>query len=60
MKPRREAVRMIERQLSGEQESSRYSLFHYGIVELRDLMDFIYGGPPKIKQDELNPDWRNR
>ena len=27
--------------------------FHYGVCELRELMDFIYGGPPRKEEEEV-------
>ncbi len=34
----------------GEGEKSAW---HYGVCELRQLLDFIYNGPPLSKKEEL-------
>lgn len=34
------------------EDGTKYA-WHYGKVDLRHLLDFIYGGPPKHKEDEL-------
>jgi hypothetical protein len=48
MKPREEVARFIEKQMEGRYVCSRDKGFahHYGLQELRELMDFIYGGEP--------------
>ena len=50
MKQREEVARFIEKQM--RDPSYRCALpkpntHHYGLQELRELMDFIYGGEPK-------------
>lgn len=47
MKPRAQAVKFILEQLDGKRESAGKRAWHYGRCELRDALDFIYGGPPK-------------
>lgn len=49
MKPREEVARFIEKQMhDSTYECSRPKpqTHHYGLQELRELMDFIYGGEP--------------
>jgi hypothetical protein len=29
------------------------SAYHYGLCEVRQLMDFIYGGPPSTIEEEV-------
>ena len=62
MKQREEAARFVERQLFGDADTKRDKnrRHHYGVQELRDLMDFIYGGEPeadghKIRTQSYNP-----
>ena len=50
MIPRTELVKFIVDQLenlSDERYEKKYRRTHYGLVELRDLLDFIYGEEPK-------------
>ena len=49
MRPREEVARFIEKQLhdsSYECSRPKPNTHHYGMQELRELMDFIYGGEP--------------
>lgn len=52
VKTREEAARFIETQLAPDWVTSleKGEQFHYGKQELRELMDFIYGGPPEDKE----------
>lgn len=61
MKTRSEAARFIENQFeemewphnetaSGRQKAGSW---HYGVQELRDLMDFIYESEPTSKEEEI-------
>jgi hypothetical protein len=53
-KTREEVARYIERQFdytSGYQVSVRKEEWHYGKCELRDLLDFIFGGPPTSPEE---------
>lgn len=50
---REDVARFIEAQFSGEAPKIPESLSHYGLCELRQLMDYIYGGPPRFKEEEL-------
>ena len=60
-KTREEVARFIEEQMRIDSNCSSYSrgydpkvgAFHYGYYELRRLMDYLYDGPPKNKQEEL-------
>lgn len=56
MRSREEAVSFARQQLVAEIETGRSkpNTHHYGLQELRDLMDFIYGGPPEAPAQELN------
>lgn len=59
MKTRAEAVVYIRKQLEepelGEELFKRkHEKHHYGTIELRDLMDFIYEGLP-VSEDEHVP-----
>ena len=49
MKPREEVARFIEKQMHDAYykcSRSKPNTHHYGLQELRELMDFIYGGTP--------------
>lgn len=49
---RSQAVNLIKRQLNAEKPGC--SQHHYGRVELRELLDAIYGGPPLNEAEMLN------
>ena len=53
---RKEVAKLIEDQMYRGPSNSDKNHFHYGYVELRELMDFIYGGPPTCKEEELGVD----
>ena len=58
MKTRKESVKFIKKQFGTDKyfpECSREKgeHFHYGKQELRELMDFIFIGPPKSKDEEI-------
>ena len=68
MKSRKEAVDLINKQLQGPigkghafttplDKLAKGNQHHYGVQELRELMDFIYGGPPT--NGELIKRWGN-
>lgn len=46
MKSRREVVVFINRQLKDKWRNGRYGTHHYGAMELRDLMDYLYDSLP--------------
>lgn len=52
MKTREESARFIEAQLKYDwvPKLEKGIQFHYGKQELRELMDFIYGGPPEERE----------
>jgi len=52
MKTRKEVVELVQKQLTGMFDSNlnKYA-WHYGIVELRELLDFIYEGPPETEEE---------
>jgi hypothetical protein len=59
MKPREEVARFIEKQMEGRYKCSREKNYahHYGLQELRELMDFIYGAEP-TKAEKINRERR--
>lgn len=60
MKPRTEAVKFIMSQFDGTVPSVDPSGWHYGKCELRQLMDFIYGGHPATNEECLGEPLRLR
>ena len=59
MKTREEVAEFVRKQMhwsykgqDREQYCKKYCT-HYGWVELKELMDFLYGGPPTNKEQEL-------
>lgn len=58
MKTREEIARFIERTMHWSYNSyfcPKKEAHHYGWCELKDVMDFIFDGPPKTKEEELTP-----
>ena len=58
MKTRREAARFIEKQLNNDTDDlpslmDKYGRHHYGAQELRQLLDFIYDGPPALESERI-------
>jgi hypothetical protein len=55
MKTREAAVKFITNQLDYDYQCGREKAgaVHYGLQDLRELMDFIYGGPPQTSAEEL-------
>ncbi len=54
MKSREEAARFAERLfLQGTDNPDKSGWRHFGKIELRELMDFIYGGPPKTEAEKV-------
>ena len=57
MKTREEAARFVEQQFDGygdyECPLEKGRAWHYGKQDVRALMDFIYGGPPNGKDQEV-------
>lgn len=49
MKTRKECWELIEKQMDGEGKYKLSDSWHYGKVELKELMDFIYG---EYKEEE--------
>ena len=47
MRSRAEAVDFIRRQFKDGTKREKYGRHHYGVGELRDLLDFLYGGAPE-------------
>ena len=54
---RADAVTLITKQLYNSKIDS--SLWHYGRMELRELMDFIYGGIPDSPEEMIMKESRN-
>ena len=53
MKTREEIAKFMEGQMSGAIDCpTKKSTHHYGKCELRQLMDFIFDGPPTCKAEE--------
>jgi hypothetical protein len=53
MKTREEAARFVERLMDEGVSQERKRAWHFGKVELRDLFDFIYEGPPTKPEEDL-------
>ncbi len=53
MKTREEIARFIESQIAGELLAAKRSHWHYGRCEIRQLMDFIFDGPPTCEKDKV-------
>ncbi len=53
MKTREEIARFIESQMDGKVLASKHSHWHYGRVEVRQLTDFIFDGPPTCEKDKV-------
>ncbi len=53
MKTREETARFIENQLNSSNRVEKHYRYHYGYLELKKLMDFVYESPPN-KEEELN------
>ena len=52
--PRRDVVTFARKQLDSDKCSRpKGHKQHYGKQELRELLDMIYGGPPKTEEEEL-------
>lgn len=64
MKTREEVVAVVKKQLNGPDTSNgirfgktpvdgrfKAGQFHYGVQELRELLDFIYGPPTNISEE---------
>lgn len=58
MKSRTEAAKFAAAQLHWSYEVPRDKPYchHYGLQDLRVLLDFIYGGPPANADEELWPE----
>ena len=56
MRTREEAARLIELQLDEHNlyDHEKGGYWHYGVVELRALMDFIYDGAPKSLDEAIH------
>jgi hypothetical protein len=55
VKTREEVARFIEEQMEGASEPSKPKgkRYHYGAQELRDLMDFVFGGEPLTDAERI-------
>ena len=55
MQQRHIAARFVELQFTSMYQCGRPKgeKFHYGAQEARELLDFIYGGPPTTDRDKI-------
>lgn len=56
MRTREEVARFIEAQMDDDSAAicvAKDSRVHYGLVELRWLMDFLYDGEPQTDEEKL-------
>lgn len=53
MQSREKVCRFIENQFKEDDCSLKKNAWHYGLQDLRELLDFIYGGKPKIDKNKL-------
>lgn len=57
MKTREEVARVIDSQLAMAGDDVMFyrknQKIHYGLQELKDLMDFIYEGAPKSEEEKI-------
>jgi hypothetical protein len=55
MKTREEVARFVEKQMGSNYICSRNKNYadHYGLQELRELMDFIYGEEPQNEEQKI-------
>ena len=50
---REKAVELIQNQFDFQYETEQKAAWHYGKMELRALLDAIYGGPPANQTEKL-------
>ena len=50
---RADTVAKIHAQMNDDRSPQQKGAIHYGYVELRELMDFIYGGKPTSDAEKL-------
>ena len=53
MKTRKEIAKFMESQFDDTAPKIPKSAWHYGKCELRQLMDFIFDGPPTRKEEDV-------
>lgn len=55
MQSRKDVIDFINAQLGHHPNNikRKHNKYHYGYVELRDLLDFLYDGLPTTKEEEL-------
>ena len=53
IRARNEGVKLIKNQLTRDDKQRRYGYWHYGRVELRILLDFIYGEKPQTDDEKI-------
>ena len=57
MVTREEAAKKVNEQFSREFIAAETNTcWHYGLVELRELFDFIYGGKPTTEAENIKGD----
>jgi len=58
MKTREEAARFFENQMDASYKSdldSKHGAWHYGLQEMKNLLDYLYEGTPANKDEKINP-----
>jgi hypothetical protein len=56
-KTRAEVAAFINKQMDAETDppAGKPNSWHYGVVDLRQLMDFVFDGIPASKEEEILP-----
>ena len=64
MKTRTEIVNFVEKQMNYltevSKEKNKNHVSHYGRMELKELMDFIFGQQPMFVNEQIKRCWGNR
>lgn len=47
------AVAKIKEQMERKTKIERHSVYHYGYIELRELLDYIYEQEPTTEEEKL-------
>lgn len=57
MKTRKEVVEFIIKDINeiNRKKWEKHRLHSIGVIEIRALLDYIYDGPPKSKEEMLSP-----
>lgn len=64
-RPRKDTAEFIHKQLTNvdnfnNMNSRKHGKSHYGFQELKDLMDFVYGGSPESEDESIKYLWDAR